>query len=119
MLRLYFSRIGVDLFLAAFVAIGANPQCYASWHRHGSNRGSHSWRLGKHYYAWRSNDYEYGDETLRAPIKAVPSHLVPTSSWSAPRALPHLLLTLSLLLLDRACNTALRYRSRSTSKTYK
>src|ERR1700685_330547 len=40
---LFVSRIGVDLLLAGFVAIGANPERYASWHGHGPNRGSYSW----------------------------------------------------------------------------
>jgi hypothetical protein len=31
---LFISRIGVALLLAASVATGANPQRYASWHRH-------------------------------------------------------------------------------------
>jgi hypothetical protein len=31
---LFISAIGVDLLLAAFAAIGASPQRYASWHRH-------------------------------------------------------------------------------------
>src|ERR1700722_5567217 len=53
------SLIGFDLLLAAFIAIRAKPERYASWHRLGPNRGSHSWCLDKCYYARRSNSYEH------------------------------------------------------------